>query len=65
MNEPNEFYKTLAEIRQELVGKVVAIPGYDPIGRVIRVDEQGAWLEGEGNSRITPLGLVFYHPVKE
>jgi hypothetical protein len=61
----DEFYETLDKIRKEIEGKVVAIPGYSPIGRVARVDEKGAWLEGKNAGRITLPGLVFYHPFDE
>jgi len=59
----NEFDRSIEEIRKEITGKVIAIPGHVPVGRVIKVDEEGAWLDEK--TRITPLGLVFYHPVKE
>ena len=57
----DEFHRVLDEIRQEIADKVIAIPGYMPVGRVVRVDEKGAWLEG--GARIAVEGLVFYHPV--
>jgi hypothetical protein len=59
----DEFHRVLDEVRQEIIYKVIAIPGYAPIGRVIKVDEQGAWLEKGG--RIAVEGLVFYHPVRD
>jgi hypothetical protein len=59
-----EFEETLQKIREEMVGKVIHIPGYNPVGKVVRVDEQGAWLEN-GGGRIAIEGLAFYHPVKE
>jgi hypothetical protein len=62
-NFMDEFYETIESIRKEIEGKIVARSGFKPIGRVSRVDEQGAWLANGG--RITILGLPFYHPVDE
>jgi hypothetical protein len=61
MDNKNEFYKALEQVRQEMVGKVIGRPGYTPVGRVIRVDEQGAWLDK--HARIAIEGIAFYHPV--
>jgi hypothetical protein len=63
MNENNEFYQVLNEVRQEMTGKIIAMRGHTPVGRVIRVDEQGAWLDD--TARIAIEGLAFYHPVIE
>ena len=59
----DKFDYSLEEIRKEITGRVIAIPGHIPVGRVVKVDEQGAWLDEKW--RISIEGLVFYHPVKE
>jgi len=64
MNEYNEFYKVLREIKREMEGRVIGRPGYAPVGRVTRVDEQGAHLEGPGNFRVDINGLWAYHALK-
>jgi hypothetical protein len=59
----NELEQTLRNIREEILGKLIAIPGDIPVGRVIRVDENGAWFKD--GARIAIQGLVFYHPINE
>jgi len=61
----DKFYRALDKVRQEIIGKEIAIPGHKSVGRVVRVDEEGAWLEGPGNFRITAPGLLIYQPVIE
>ncbi len=59
----DEFETILCEIRREMAGRIIAIPGHTPVGRVTKVEKSGALLECGG--RIAIEGLVFYHPVEE
>ena len=59
----DDFERTLESIRKEITGKVVRIPGYSTIGRVVSVDETGG-LTDEG-VRIPLVALLLYHPAKE
>ena len=62
-NDRREFEEAIARYNIEFSGRLIAIPGYEPVGRVTNVDEDGAWLED--GSRITTSSLHFYHPVEE
>ena len=55
------FDEAWAELQADLTGHVIAMPGRKPVGKVVRVDQRGAWLEGGG--RIAVEGLAFYRPV--